>query len=132
MISLSLKKLLETLEGFGFKQPDAKIYVFLAKRGPHTAKDLETALKMPKWQIYNSLRNLQRKGTITTVLRRPALFSALPFEKVIDLAAKARIEEAQQEQASTDQAMLYWEKMMKENSDSTHGLQTEEEEVKNE
>ena len=131
MVRLSLKKLLETLEVFGFKQPDAKIYVFLAKKGPHTAKDLETALKMPKWQIYNSLKNLRRKGTITTILRRPALFSALPFEKVIDLAAKARVEEAQQDQASKDQAMLYWEKMMKENSDSAHDLQAGEEEVKN-
>jgi sugar-specific transcriptional regulator TrmB len=130
VIRLSLKKLLETLEGFGFKQSDAKIYVFLAKKGPHTAKDLETALKMPKWQIYNSLRNLQKKRIVTAILRRPALFSVLPFEKVIDLAAKARIEEVQQEQANTDQAILYWGKMMKENSDSAHELQTEEEEVK--
>jgi sugar-specific transcriptional regulator TrmB len=131
VVRLSLKKLLETLEGFGFKQSDSKIYVFLAKKGPHTAKDLETALKMPKWQIYNSLRNLQKKGTVTAILRRPALFSALPFEKAIDLAAKARIKEAQQEQASTNQAMLYWEKMMKEYSDSTQEFQTGEEEVKN-
>jgi sugar-specific transcriptional regulator TrmB len=130
VVRLSLKKLLETLAGFGFKQPDAKIYIFLAKNGPHTARDLEAALKMPKWQIYKSLRNLREKGTTTSILHRPALFSALSFEKVIDLAAKAKIEEAQRDQARTDQAMLYWEKIMKENSDSAHELQAGEEEVK--
>jgi sugar-specific transcriptional regulator TrmB len=102
----------------------------LQKKGPQTAKDLETALKMPKWQVYKSLRNLQKKGTITAILHRPVLFSALPLEKVIDLAAKARIEEAQREQASTSQAILYWQKMLEENSNLPHELQTEEEEVK--
>ena len=131
MDRLSLKRVLETLVGFGFKQPDAKIYVFLAKNGPRTARDLEVALKMPKWQVYKSLRNLREKRTITSILQRRALFFALSFEKVIDLAAKARIEEAQREQASTDQVMLYWEKMMKENSDSATELQTDEEEVEN-
>ena len=124
--------MLEMLAFLGFKQPEAKIYVFLAKKGPYSAKDLETALKMPIWQIYQSLRNLQKKGTITAFLHRPALFSALPFEKVLDLAAKAKIEEAQQEHANTSRAMLYWESMLKENSDSAHELQAGEEEVKNE
>lgn len=130
MVKLSLKKLLETLAGFGFKQPDAKIYVFLAKKGPHTAKDLETALKMQRWQVYKSLRNLRKRGVATAILHRPALFSAIPFEKAIDLAAKAKTKEAQQEQASTAQAILYWENMMKEDSDSAHELQAGEEEVK--
>lgn len=131
MVRLSLKKLLETLAGFGFKQPDAKIYIFLAKNGPHTARDLETALKMSKWQIYKSLRNLRDKGTITSILQRPALFSAISFEKVIDLAAKAKIEEAQRNQASTNQAIMYWEEMLREKSDSAHELEAGEEEVKN-
>jgi sugar-specific transcriptional regulator TrmB len=128
-VGVSLKKLLETLAGFGFKEPDARIYVFLAKKGPHTARDLEAALKMPKWQIYKSLRNLRKKGTVTSILHRPALFSALSFEKVIDLAARAKIEEANRDKASTGQAMLYWEKMIKENSDSAHELQSEKVEV---
>ena len=131
MIRLSLKKLLETLAGLGFKQSDAKIYVLLAKKGPQAAKDLEAALKIPKWQIYNSLRSLREKGIITPILRRPALFSALPFEQVIDISAKAKIEEAQPDQASIQQAMLHWNKMLKENSDLAHALNTAKEEVKN-
>ena len=132
MFRLSLKKLLETLAGFGFKQQDARIYVLLAKKGPRTARELSTGLKMPKWQIYKSLRNLQKNGTVTAILPRPALFSAQPFEKVIDLAVQAKIEEAQKNQASTEQARTYWENMLKEDSDSVHELQAGEEEVKNE
>jgi sugar-specific transcriptional regulator TrmB len=130
VVRLSLKKLLETLVGFGFKQPDARIYVFLAKKGPHTAEDLEASLEIPKWQVYKSLRNLRKKGTVTAFLHRPALFSAIPFEKVIDLAAKAKTKEAQQEQASAEQAILYWENMMEEDSDSAHELRAGVEEVK--
>jgi len=132
VVSLSLKKLFETLAVFGFKQLDAKTYIFLAKNGPQTARDLTAALRMPKWQIYKSLRNLRERGIVSSILRRPALFSALPFEQVIDLAAKVKIEEAKQDQENTDQAILYWGKMMKENSDSDHELESEEEEVKNE
>jgi sugar-specific transcriptional regulator TrmB len=131
VVELSLKKLLETFAGFGFKEPDARIYVFLAKKGPQTSRDLEAALKMPRWQVYKSLRNLRKKDTVTSILHRPALFSAVSFEKVIDSAAKAKIEDAKRDQASRGQAMLYWEKMLKENSDSAHELQTDEEEVKN-
>ena len=128
---MSLKRLLETLAAFGFKKTDARIYIFLAKKGPHSSKDLEIALKMPRWQIYKSLRNLQKKGIAVAILHRPTLFSATSFERVIDLAAKARIEEAQQDQASTNQALLCWEKMMKENSDSATEFRKDEEEVKN-
>jgi sugar-specific transcriptional regulator TrmB len=131
VVRLSLKKLLETLAGFGFKQQDARIYVLLAKKGPRTAGEIATALRMPKWEIYKSLRNLQKNGTVTAILPRPALFSAQPFEKVIDLAAQAKIEEAQRDQASTEQAIMHWEKMMKEKTDSANELEAGEEEVKN-
>jgi sugar-specific transcriptional regulator TrmB len=116
VVRLSLKKLLETLAGFGFKQPDARIYVFLAKKGPHTGKDLALALAMPKWQLYQSLRRLEAKGTVIATSERPALFSAIPFEKVIDLVVKAKIEGAQRKPENKDQAILDWKLMMEEDS----------------
>jgi len=129
VIWLSLKKLLETLESFGFKQPDAKIYVLLAKKGPLNAKELELALKIPKWQVYKSLRSLRAKGIAIPASPRPAIFSAISFEKIIDLAAKAKTKEAQQELASAEQAVLHWESMLKEDSDSEHELEADNEEV---
>lgn len=112
--------MLETLLGFGFKQTEARVYILLAKEGPHTAREIEARLGMPRWRVYESLRNLQKKGTITAFSSRPTLFNAIPFEKVIDLAANAMVAAAQQKQASTNRAILYWRKMVKEESDSTY------------
>jgi sugar-specific transcriptional regulator TrmB len=124
---LSLKRVLETLAGFGFKQPDATIYVFLAKKGGHTGKGLAMALKMPKWQLYQSLRNLEARGTVIATAKHPALFSAIPFEKVIDAVVKAKIEGAQGKPENMDQAIIDWKLMMKEDSNSrTRKLQAEE------
>lgn len=129
---MSLKKLLETLRNFGFKQTDAEIYILLVRTGPHTAKDLKTNSKMPKWQIYESLRTLQKKGVVNAILQRPALFTALPLDKVVDLIAKSKIEEARLERANSDQAVVLWEKMMKENSDpEAHRIEVGNKEVKN-
>ena len=58
---------------------------------------------------------------------RPAVFSAIGFEKVIDLAAKAKTKETRQGLASAEQAILHWESMLKE--DSEHDLEASEGEV---
>jgi sugar-specific transcriptional regulator TrmB len=112
---LSLKRILETLTSFGLKQSDAKVYVFLAKKGPHTEADLSDALNMPKNQTYQCLRNLEDKGIVTATRDRPALFSALPFEKVLDLLVKAKLEEARRTEQNTYEALCNWKSMLKEN-----------------
>ena len=90
---MSLKRVYETLAGLGLKQSDANVYVFLAKKGPHTGKDLYNALNMPKPCLYQCLRNLENKGVVTATRKRPAVFSAVPFEKVLDILVKVKLDE---------------------------------------
>lgn len=111
---MSLKRVLETLAGLGLNQSDAKIYVFLAKKGPHTGKDLCNALSMQKPQLYPCLRNLQNKGLVNATPERPALFSAVSFEKVLDLLVKGKIEEAKQTQEDREKALSAWQSTVKE------------------
>jgi sugar-specific transcriptional regulator TrmB len=113
---MSLKRVLETLAGLGLNQSDAKIYVYLAKKGPHTGKDLCNALSMQKPQLYPCLKNLQNKGLVNATRERPALFSAVSFEKVLDLLVKDKIEEAQRAQHEKDEALSEWESMMDEDA----------------
>jgi sugar-specific transcriptional regulator TrmB len=108
---LSLKQVLETLACFDLKQSDVKVYVFLAKKGPHTGKDISNMLNMPRWQLYQCLRNLEGKGVVSGTPERPALFSAVPFEKVIDLIIKAKLEEAEHAQQNSHKALLDWKSM---------------------
>jgi sugar-specific transcriptional regulator TrmB len=81
------------LEDFGFKRTDAEVYVYLAKKGPQTVKDMVDALKMSKQRLYLILKNLKTKSVITVSSDRPMVFTALPFEKILDLLEKTHMEQ---------------------------------------
>ena len=97
--------------GFGLTQIDADIYIFLAKKGTQKALDIRTALKLTKEQIYTSLKNMKSKGIISSTMEHPARFSALPFEKVLDLFIKAKVEETQRLQQTKDEILSNWESL---------------------
>lgn len=109
---MSLKRVLETLAGLGLNQSDARVYVFLAKKGPHTGKDLCNAMNLKKPQVYPCLKNLQSKGLVNATSERPAVFSAASFEKVLDLLIEGKMEEAQRTQKDKQEALTYWQLMM--------------------
>lgn len=92
---MSEEKVLKTLENLGLSSLDARVYVLLGKKGPQEAKTIVKALAIPKQNLYPILKNLQGKGLANTTLEHPAKFSAVPFEKVLDLFIKAKTEEAQ-------------------------------------
>jgi sugar-specific transcriptional regulator TrmB len=113
VVCLSLKRVLETLEGFGLSQSDAKVYVFLAKKGPHTEKNLSNVVNMPKHQLYQCLRNLRNRGIVSVTPERPATFSAVSFEEALDLLVKAKLKEVQRSQQSIHEALSDWQSMFK-------------------
>ena len=111
--------MLKTLESLGIAQLDAKVYVFLAKKGPQKAIDVAKYLKMPKQTLYVVIKNLQRKGLVTSTLEHPARFSAVPFEKVLDLFVKAKMEEAQRIQKDRNEILSDWQSIAIAESDET-------------
>jgi sugar-specific transcriptional regulator TrmB len=90
---------------------DAKVYVFLAKTGLIRALDIAKSTKMNKEQLYRSLKKLQSKGLASATLEHPARFSAVPFEKVLDLFIKAKLEEAQEIQQDKEEILSIWKSM---------------------
>jgi len=91
---LSIERVLKILEGFGFSRIDAEVYVYLAKKGPKKGRELANALQVTKQQLYPSLKNLKNKGIVTASLERPALFSAVAFEQVLELLIEIKVEQA--------------------------------------
>ena len=87
--------MLKTLVGLGLKEMEAEVYVFLTTNGPQEAKGIGTALKLSKQKLYRCLRNLQDKSIVTASAERPARFSAVILERVLDLFLKAKIEHQQ-------------------------------------
>ena len=67
---------------------------------------------MNKQLLYPSLKTLQNKGVVSVTLEHPAQFSAIPFEKVLDLYLKAKIEEVRRIQQSKDQILNDWQSIV--------------------
>jgi sugar-specific transcriptional regulator TrmB len=108
----SQEKVLKTLVDLGLARIDAKVYVFLAKKGPKKAQDVAMALRISKQQLYPSLKSLQSKGLVNATLEHPARFSAVPFEKALDLFAKAKMEEAKSIQQSKNEILTDWQSIV--------------------
>jgi sugar-specific transcriptional regulator TrmB len=106
---MSQERVLKTLESLGLTKLDAKVYIFLGKKGPQKGKDIAKALKMPKQHLYLILKSLQSKGIVNATLERPARFSAMPFEKTLDLFVKAKLEEAQRIEGGKDEILSDWQ-----------------------
>jgi sugar-specific transcriptional regulator TrmB len=107
-LKLSQEQVLKTLVDFGFNQIDAQVYVHLAKKGTQKAADICKALKLEKQNIYPSLKRLQSKGIISSTLEHPARFSGSPFEQVLDLLIKAKVEETKYLQESKKEILANW------------------------
>jgi sugar-specific transcriptional regulator TrmB len=110
-----LEKVLKTLTSFGLNQTESQVYIFLAKKGPHIEADLADALNMPRHQTYQCLRNLKNKGIISASPERPATYSAMSFEKALDLLIKAKLKEVQITQQNIQRALSDWQSVLKEN-----------------
>jgi sugar-specific transcriptional regulator TrmB len=106
---MSQEKVLRTLESVGLSSTDAQLYIFLSKRGPQKARDIAAALKMPKNLLYLSLKNLQTKGIVNVSLERPARFSAEPFEKVLDIFVRTKLEEVEKIESTKAEILSDWQ-----------------------
>jgi sugar-specific transcriptional regulator TrmB len=110
---LSKEWMLKTLVSLGFTETDAQVYVYLATEGSQKARDIAEALQIYKRQLYRSLKNLQSKGIINASPEYPARFSAVLFEKVLDLLIKAKTEQEKALQESKEELLSTWRSITK-------------------
>lgn len=110
---MSLERIINTLQGFGLRRLDAEVYVYLAKKGPQKGIDIADALKIHKQQIYLILKTLQEKGVVTASLERPALFSAVAFERALDLLVEANMEQAKAIEETREELLSSWRDITK-------------------
>jgi sugar-specific transcriptional regulator TrmB len=100
--------LLKALVDLGFAEIDAEIYLFLAKAGPQNGRNIAETLKLYKQQLYRSLKRLQTKGVIRATVERPAQFSAVSLDKVLDLLVETKKEQALAWQESKKELLVTW------------------------
>jgi hypothetical protein len=86
---LSHERVLKALVSLGLSRRAAEVYVFLATKGP------------------------QKKRIVRAARDCSALYSALPFEKAIDLLLEAKRKEAQSIEQNKEEILFEWHLMMR-------------------
>ena len=92
---MSLERIFKALVDLGLSQTDARVYIYLAAKGSKKANQICDALNANKQIIYPSLKNLINERAITVSNKRPAIFSAVPFEEVLDMLIKKKFEQSE-------------------------------------
>jgi len=105
---LSREWMKKTLINLGFAEMDAQVYIFLAEEGPHKAKDMAEALGIYKQRLYCILGKLRERGVVNSSSEFPAYFSAVVFERVLDLFMEARIEQQEALKANKEDLLSTW------------------------
>jgi sugar-specific transcriptional regulator TrmB len=108
---LSLKRIFKALEHLGLSLIEARIYVFLEKNGAQNDKDIAKALKIREYELIKSLKILQDKQIVKASVKETTEFSAVAFEKAIDLLIELRKEQARSLQDSKMELLSNWQKM---------------------
>ncbi len=113
---MSLDRVLQLIKHLGFSDAEAEVYVHLAKMGPKGSKELADSLNLNKRQLPFVLKTLQERGAVTTSQEGTILFSALPFEKLLNSFVNENVSQAKLIQKSKKDLLENWQQMVKENS----------------
>lgn len=81
----SLEIVEDALIKLGLSKNAARVYIYLARAGEKKASEISEALSLHRTETYRILRDLEKKGLISSVFEKPLKFIAVPFEKAISI-----------------------------------------------
>jgi len=110
---LSLERVLKTLAGFGLTRTEAEVYVYLAREGSQITETTAESLSLNERAVSRILDSLLEKGIVSRTSEKSAIFSALPFEKAIDLLVKLHLEETRILEQNRDEIVSQWNSCVK-------------------
>ncbi len=112
--------MVKALINLGFRKRDAKIYVFLALNGAQRAATTAKALRIYERKVCHILEELQNRKVISGSQDLPKQFSALPFDRLLDLIIEGSLQEARKMEQDKDDLLALWNSWIKE-EDKTIG-----------
>ncbi|MBX5328094.1 MAG: helix-turn-helix domain-containing protein [Candidatus Bathyarchaeota archaeon] len=89
-LSKSLEIIEKTLYRLGLSKNEIKVYVYLARAGERKASEISEGLSLHRTETYRILRDLEKKGLISSVFEKPLKFIATPFEKALDILIETK------------------------------------------
>lgn len=115
---MSLKRALKALKNLGLTETDARVYVYLAKKGPHKDDELSFSLNISKPQLYLSLENLKVKNMICAFPENSVKYSANSFEKVLNDFIKQTNQQAKALQTRRAELLSVWRSISEDSSNT--------------
>jgi sugar-specific transcriptional regulator TrmB len=86
----SIETIEKTLHRLGLSKNEIRVYLHIARTGEHKASEISEALALHRTETYRILRDLEKKGLISSVFEKPLKFIATPFEKALDLLIETK------------------------------------------
>jgi sugar-specific transcriptional regulator TrmB len=105
---LSLERVFKALTSLGLSESDARVYIFLALKGPTKTGNIVNDLKMSRQQIHRSLKFLQDKRIVFADRKNQDVFSALLFEKALELLIETEEEKTEILQETRKSILQDW------------------------
>lgn len=88
--SKSMENIERTLRRLGLSKNEVKVYIYIARTGEHKASEISEALSLHRTETYRILRDLEKRGLVSSVFEKPLKFIATPFEKALDILIETK------------------------------------------
>ena len=88
--SKSLETVEKALYRLGLSKNEIRVYIFLARTGEHKASEISESLSLHRTETYRILRDLEKKGLISSVFEKPLKFIATSFEKTLEILIETK------------------------------------------
>ena len=86
----SVETIEKTLRKLGLAKNEVKVFMHLARTGEHKASEISEALSLHRTETYRILRDLEKKGLVSSVFEKPLKFIGTPFEKALNVLIETK------------------------------------------
>ena len=111
---ISQKRVVKSVVSLGLTESEAEVYVYLAKQGSQTAREIAEALKTHRQLVYRSLRRLKNRDIVNATAQHPSVYCAIPFDKALELLIKAHLKESLSIEQQKEEIIDQWRYMTSE------------------
>ena len=98
-----MESIIESLEKFGLTRYEAKAYIGMTNLISGKAEEIARASEIPRSKIYNTLKQLDKKGFITITHTRPLEYHVVPPNEIFKNKKDELIKELESSQEKLDE-----------------------------
>lgn len=107
-LNKSLEAIENTLQDLGLSRNEIQVYLYLSIYNERKASEISKALDLHRTNVYQILRDLEKKGIVSSKLEKPLKFFAVPFEEAIDILIESKRLKLQRLEKEKKQLVQVW------------------------